>query len=114
MKSRTRQHQPIEQHDSHACVDSFLQGAQHAARLRSVNQKFVSGAGISGGNHKRLTIDRETDVTDKSFVKNLINYFAFVAAAFWQTLQSCALSLGKLLHRVLVSCEVSTGSGSDR
>jgi len=67
--------------------------------LRAVDNQSVFDARITGGNYEWLTIDGESDMTDKSFVENLIDCVALMTASFGQTLQGCAWRLGELCHR---------------
>src|SRR5437660_12413024 len=98
MKSRTRQHQAVDQSHCKTNVDSLPQCAQHATRLRAMNEQFVVDARVSGGNHERLAVNHEANMADETFVENLIDQVAVVAPAIWQTLQSRACSFGKFVH----------------
>src|SRR5439155_23281526 len=101
MTTRTGQHQTINQSHCEADLNSLPQRAQHATGLRAMNEHLVTEARVTGGNHEWLAINREANMADETFVENLIDQFAVVAAAIWKTLQSRARSLGKFVHLVL-------------
>src|SRR6266478_116429 len=98
MKSRARQHQSIDQSHRHADIDSLPQCPQHPAGLRTVNDESISHARVAGGNYEGLSVNSKADVTDKTLVQNLVDYFSIVAAALRQALQRCAQSLRNLFH----------------
>src|SRR2546423_14529449 len=107
MKSRTCQHQTVNQSHREADLNSLPQRAQHATRLRAMNEQFVADARVTGGNHKRLAVNCEANMADETFVENVIDQLAVVAAAIWQTFQSRAASLGEFAHWVLCLSNLS-------
>src|SRR5437016_7834101 len=98
MKSRSGQHQTINQSHREADLNSLPQAAQHAAGLRAMNEQFIANARVTCGNHERLAVNCEANVADETFIENLIDYLTVVAAALWQTFQSSARRLGKFVH----------------
>src|SRR5260370_19101256 len=102
MKSRTGQHQTVNQSHREADLNSLPQRAQHGTGLRAMNEQLVANARGTCGNHEWLAVNREANMADETFVKNLIDQLAVVAAAIWQTFQSRARSLGEFVHSVLV------------
>src|SRR5512132_245614 len=98
VKRRTRQHQTVQERYRHAHLNSLLQRAQHATRLRAVNYQRVPDARVTGGNNKRLPINIETDVANEAFVQNLIDLFTIETATLWQTLKCGARGFGNRIH----------------
>src|SRR5829696_731427 len=90
MKSRTREHEPVNYRDSHTRLDSAGQRSQHPARLRAVNVEFVIDTRIAGRNHDGLPFRRKPDMTDKTLIENSINRLAIEMAAFGKTFQLCS------------------------
>jgi len=82
MKSRTREHQGVQQSDGDAYFNSLAQRAQHPTCLRTMNQEFVVDPSITGGNYEWLAVGSEPDMTNESFVKDCIDYVAFMAPPF--------------------------------
>src|SRR6266699_3948971 len=66
MKSRTRQHQAVDQSHCKANVNSLPQCAQHATGLRAMNEQFVADTRVTRGNHEWLAANREANVADAS------------------------------------------------
>src|SRR5436309_6285013 len=102
MKSRTGQHQTINQSHCEADLNSLPQRAQHATGLRAMNEHLVTEARVTGGNHEWLAINREANMADETFVENLIDQFAVVAAARSEEHTSELQSRENLVCRLLL------------
>src|SRR5260370_2465725 len=98
MKSRTGQHQTVNQSHREADLNSLPQRAQHATRLRAMNEQFVANARVTGGNHEWLAVNREANMADKTFVKNLIDQLSVLPAALSQTFQIRSPTLRPFIH----------------
>src|SRR5262249_20994034 len=99
VKGRTRQHQAVKECDGHANGNSAGQGARRPARRRAREGKFVAYPPGSGRDDERLSLNAEPDVTDKTFVQNLINQVTVVRAALGQSFQRGSLGSGETFHR---------------
>src|SRR5688572_20092530 len=98
VKSRTRQHQAINQSHSDAGVDSMPHLPQHSTGLRAMTDQRIADLGLVCRYHKRLTVNDETHVANEAFVKNFVDLLPFKAATLRQPLQSCAFRAGKVVH----------------
>ena len=58
-----------------------------------IRDRCVVDASIAGRDDERLTVDHETNVTDETFVENVIHGFAIIVTALWETFQCCAIRL---------------------
>src|SRR5258707_15558026 len=81
IENRARQNQSVDQCYSKANIQAGAHSAQHAARRGAVKINRIVHSSVHGGNHKCLSIQREADVTDKTFVQYFIDYFAIVDRA---------------------------------
>src|SRR5579885_272710 len=98
MKSRSCQHQPIDQSNCHAYVDSVLDGAQHPTRSRTVYVEFVVYPSKAGRYYIRLAVNAEADVANDRFIEDLINRLPIISAPRRQPFQCCAISLSETGH----------------
>jgi hypothetical protein len=91
MKSRSREHESVEQRDGYTRVESTCERAQHSARLRTVNVELVVNARIAGRYHDRMAVNHKTDMTNESFIQDSVDSFAVEVAAFWETFKFGAI-----------------------
>src|ERR1700745_393031 len=95
VKDRSREDEAIDQSHRDTDRNTRRQRAQHAAAGGSMNIKYISDAAIGGGNHYRMMRIDEAYVADKSLIQDVVDDFAFVEGAFWQTLQCSSLGRAK-------------------
>ena len=57
----------------HAYRHTLRETAQHAARRRSVDVDCLANTDVNRGDHKRLPVDDKTEMTDQSFIKDLVH-----------------------------------------
>jgi hypothetical protein len=65
-----------------------------------VNYQSLVHARIACRNDKWLPVYTEADVTNKTFVQNLIDLVAVKTATFWQPFERGASGLGDFLHEL--------------
>src|SRR5947209_4938128 len=78
MKSGARQHQSIYNGDGHTSLYSSLKLSQHPARCGAMKIEFVFFPAEQRRDYKRLSIDAESDVRQKSGIEYLANQFGFM------------------------------------
>src|SRR5260370_41600505 len=81
IENRACQNQSVDQCYGNANTQAGAHSAQHAARRGAVKINRIVHSSVHGGNHKSLSIQREADVTDETFVQYFINDFAIVDCA---------------------------------
>jgi hypothetical protein len=86
IERRPGQHQTVDQSHRYADIDSLPQTAEHPAGLRPMDYDAISHASVAGGNYERFSVDSKADVTDETFIQNLVDYNSIIAAALRQTL----------------------------
>src|SRR4051812_35432020 len=62
----------------------------HPTCFRAVKVELIARATVGCGNHKRLVVGYEADVTDQPCVQNVVDVFALVSSALRKSFQSCA------------------------
>src|SRR5712691_7925903 len=98
MKRRARQYQTINQSHRDAYVDALRESAQHAAGLRAVDIQLVFDARVAGGNNEGPAVHREADMTDETFVQNLVDEIPVIDASFGKTPKRRAFGWLKSFH----------------
>ena len=83
---RSARDQAVEMCHRNADGNAIAQSAQHATSCRPVNVERFAFAPVIGGDHVRLSFDVKPDVADDAAVKNLMDSFLIVFAAFGQPL----------------------------
>src|SRR5713101_7121603 len=95
MKGRARKHKAIEQGNRQAYLSVGCQCAQHPARCRAVKVEHVATSSICRRNHYWVTGVDEPDMTDESFIQNLVDNVALVSGSLGQAFQNGSLGRNK-------------------
>src|SRR5437868_2058164 len=81
---------------------SFAERSEHAAGGGAVNQDLVGQARVAGGDHVRLSIEREPDMADKALVEDGVNFALVVDPALRKAPDLGACSGGEGFHNDLI------------